>query len=169
MKKTVLFIIVAVTVFICTACFFSEENVLYKNIKKDTGISVHKGSIEEYIDTHGGFHGDGETFAKIVFTNNDAANKIQNSENWKALPLSEDMEMLLHGIEGNGPYISVEEGGKEFNVPQIENGYYYFYNRHSKTEDPYDESKVFGHGSFNFTACVYDTDENVLYYVKLDT
>jgi hypothetical protein len=66
MKKQLKYIFLFL-IFICllTGCF---SQALYKKISATLGIKIPANVKIEYEDTHGGFHGDGETFAKIQFT-----------------------------------------------------------------------------------------------------
>lgn len=46
----------------------------------------------EEKDTHGGFHGDGESFVKVYISNKQAekfVNKINEYNHWKKLPMPE--------------------------------------------------------------------------------
>ena len=54
-------------------------------------------------------------------------------------------------------------------IPVIDEGYYFFYDRHDQAKDRYDDSDLFGRPSFNFTFAVYDTKENKLYICKFNT
>ena len=54
-------------------------------------------------------------------------------------------------------------------IPVIEEGYYFFYDRHDQAKDPYDDSDLYDMASFNFTFAVYDTKENKLYVCKFNT
>ena len=57
----------------------------------------------------------------------------------------------------------------DLEIPQIENGYYYFYDRHDEATDPYDDSEFLARFSFNFTLAIYDSDTNTLYLCEYDT
>jgi len=54
-------------------------------------------------------------------------------------------------------------------IPEVDNGYYYFRDRHYQSTDPTDDSGVLGRASYNFTIAIYDTDSKILYYMELDT
>ena len=54
----------------------------------------------EVSDTHGGFHGEGEYAAAIRFDTVHGAQlteQLQNTDGWKALPLEEELELLMYG------------------------------------------------------------------------
>ena len=61
------------------------------------------------------------------------------------------------------------ELAKETKIPQIENGYYNFYDRASKNKNNNDDSKLFDRYSFNFSLAIYDADTDRLYYFEFDT
>ena len=50
-----------------------------------------------------------------------------------------------------------------------EAGFYYLYDRHSDSRDPYDDSLLHQRYSWNFTAAVYDSGAGRLYYYEFDT
>ena len=54
-------------------------------------------------------------------------------------------------------------------MPSIENGYWFFDNRHSNSISPKEDSNLFNQSSFNFTIAVYDIDTQTLYYLEFDT
>jgi len=138
-------------------------------------IDVSSGKNVEESDSHGGFHGDGLLVQKISFEDDKVLDEIKDNQKWKAFPLSRNIEALVYGIKEetaesvhiSGPYLTDENG--EGIIPEIKDGYYYFYDRHSESEDSYNEEDVLNRVSFNFTMAVYDSENNVLYYVEFDT
>ena len=70
-----------------TGCFSESIN---KRISRSLGIEIPKDIKIEYEDTHGGFHGDGETVAVVEFNNSigeDIQSEMLNNEDWNKLPL----------------------------------------------------------------------------------
>lgn len=118
-------------------------------------------------DTHGGFHGDGLSYL-ILDCSENAEAALKSVENWNALPLPENLSLILYGGERDGV-------GYEFNVaekakiPAIENGYYCFQDRHSEARDASDAEDLFDRASMNFSLALYDSDTNRFYYVEFDT
>lgn len=113
------------------------------------GIDLSAAELLSENDTHGGFHGDGETIIQLRV--GDISTLINGKEGWHELPVDEDMLRL---------------------TPQfgdIESGCWYFYDRHSKATDPYDYSAVNGRFSYNFSFAVYDSEAGLLNYYELDT
>lgn len=147
------------------------EKDIQGDISESLGIDVRKGTVLMDSDSHGGFHGDGMLFQKILFEDSKFSDEIKDNDGWKPMPLSKNMEALVYGIEEAtsriGPYLTDESG--DTIVPDIQNGYYYFYDRHSESKDPYSDKDIFNRASFNFTLAIYDFDNHVLYYVEFDT
>lgn len=133
-----------------------------RKMAKYCGVNTADAVLLEGMDDHGGFQGDGTTWLKLQFSG-----APEFGEGWKELPMSEPVTTLCHGIENEhghfGPYM---DPGL---IPEVENGYYLFYDRHSESSGPYDDSQVLKRASFNFIIAVYDTDTNLMYYVKHDT
>lgn len=115
----------------------------------------------EEKDTHGGFHGDGEALVKVYFSDKQAEKfirKIHNNIHWNKLPMN---EILQTCISNN----SIDE----IFVPIIENGYWFFLDRHRKTTDKYNYNEIFDRASSNYSIAIFDIDSNVLYIYSLDT
>lgn len=125
----------------------------------------------EYKDDHGGFHGDGEKFAKIVFDNKnglDILSQIEKSNRWNKLPLTENLNLIMYGgVKDNVEYsYNLAEKSE---IPEIKSGYWYFIDRHSESMYPEKDNELFDRHSFNFTIAMYDTNNNTLYYFEFDT
>ncbi len=131
------------------------------------GIDVSGGTETEHTDTHGGFHGDGTTFIALHFSDEACLNEIESSASWKPLPLSENLETLVYGQASGGPVLTSDKGDPLF--PQVENGYYYLWDRHDESENRQDDSDLLQRASFNFTLALYDADAKTLYYCAFDT
>lgn len=144
------------------------------DISKTLRLDLSSGTIVTSKDTHGGFHGDGNTYVEIRFGNESGtflADAMSDNGDWHAFPLSNNLQAVVYGrVDGNmqyGPYITDDEG--EAIIPRVEHGYYYFYDRHSESNNPKDDTKLLSRSSLNFTIALYDTDNNKLFYDKLDT
>ena len=144
---------------------------IQSDISESLGIDVRKGNVLMDSDSHGGFHGDGMLFQQISFEDSKFSDEIKDNDGWKPMPLSQNMEALVYGIEVDtssiGPYLTDESG--DTIIPDIQNGYYYFYDRHSESKDPFSDKDILNRASFNFTLALYDSDNRVLYYVEFDT
>ena len=64
--------------------------------------------------------------------------------------------------------LALGEDGEPF-FPEVDQGCYYFRDRHGESQDPTDESGLFNRGSWNFTLAIYDSQTGTLYYYELDT
>lgn len=129
--------------------------------------------IENYIpifakmdkkDTHGGMLNEGELLEKIYFSekqSNNFINRIKENANWKELPMTERLHNKVCKY-------SIDE---EMNIPEVNNGYWFLLDRHSKAKDKYNVEDLFDENrhSYNFTVAVFDTDVNILYIYELDT
>ena len=58
---------------------------------------------------------------------------------------------------------------ERYSIPKIENGYYYFLDRHNESNDKYDDTNLNNRASWNFTLAIMDIDTNIIYYYELDT
>lgn len=162
MKKCRLSVIFAsvLLLFILAGCT-TNAGEEYKEI---TGIDLSDYKPLSVYDTHGGFHGDGLKCEIYDCSNTDIENTIKSSHVWKQVPLSPNVETLLYETIGENK----ADSGKTF-VPRIKNGFYTFYDRHSESENPRDDTKIFDRGSFNLSLAVFDADNQMLYYLELDT
>ncbi|MCI7182231.1 MAG: hypothetical protein MSA26_17025 [Lachnospiraceae bacterium] len=165
MKKMVLLLLI---IFSLVGC---GKKDIQSDISDSIGIDVSKGTVLTDSDSHGGFHGDGMMFQQILFEDSDLSDEIKDNGNWNPMPLSENIEALVYGIEEGtssiGPFLTDESGDPI--IPDIQNGYYYFYDRHSESKEPLSDEDVLSRASFNFTLAVYDSDNHILYYVEFDT
>ena len=136
---------------------------LMRTISRTTGISGIDGVVVEAGGTHGGFHGDGETVAKLILTE-DAVEKLEaetvSAPGWHSLPAPESIRALCR--------LFTDENGSQF-APNVQKGLYYFYDRHSQSENPYDEEAASDRASWNFTLVIYDQQTRMLYFMELDT
>lgn len=162
MKRIVVFYILLILCTLCAACGFTQSPFnRYFELKMVDYI------VLEEQDTHGGFHGDGSCHLILDCSQNaDKARAIV--ENWSALPLPENLQLVMYGGEKDG----VNYGfyfAQSAHWPTIENGVYKFVDRHSEAKDRSDASGLLDRYSFNFSIAVYDLDSDILYYFEMDT
>lgn len=131
------------------------------------GFAKKDFAIVEELDTHGGFHGDGSYYL-ILDCSGNKEEALEIVQDWKKLPLSENLNLLMYGGEKYGINY-VYELAEEAHMPKIENGYYIFEDRHSESKDSADDSGIFGRYSYNFSIAVYDSDIDKLHYFEFDT
>lgn len=118
-----------------------------------------------FYDTHGGFHGDGSTIAVIRLPANRAADfleSISNRPNWHPLPITPTLSQAF-------AMSFFDENGIPLDLPTPESGWYYFYDRHSKSTDPADDTDLFSRGSYNYDLAIYDAVEKTVWFFALDT
>lgn len=131
------------------------------------GFSKQDYTVVAEEDTHGGFHGDGAYYL-ILDCSDHAETALKIAEDWKPLPLSENLELLLYGGEKDGVHYDYNLCDQA-HLPVIENGYYWFEDRNSEAADPEDDSELFSRSSFNLSLALYDSDINIFYYFEYDT
>ena len=168
-KRTLCLLAVAL---LLTAC--KAESATFSTLSRQLGIQIPNGQILAEQDSHGGFHGDGETFIKIKFSEEEAeslTSEMKSSPGWHMLPLTENLSTILYGYESDvfscSPMACDDNGN--LLIPAISNGYWFFMDRHPESTDPSDDSDIFSRYSYNFTLAVYDMDQRILYYFKMDT
>lgn len=135
-----------------------ESVVWLERVERRLDISLPCGLVEQAWDSHGGFHGDGETLAVI-------ATELTRPQGqyWHSLPLTDNLKNLLSrsGLEGMDVMAQT--------VPGIEHGFYYFRDRHSESQDPASDDGILDRYSYNLTLAVYDSGTGTLYVWLLDT
>ena len=97
--------------------------------------------------------------------------EIENNKGWNKLPLTDNLNIAVYGEESASgpvaPLITNDNG--EVYFPWINNGYYFFLDRHSESGNEKDDTELFDRMSFNFTIAIYDIDNHTLHYYESDT
>ncbi len=135
-------------------------------IAEHFGFRKNEFTIIEESDTHSGLHGDG-SYSLILDCSTNKEKALETIKDWKELPLSENLQLLMYGGERNDAY-NCYNLAEEAKIPELENGYYYFYDRNSYSTDSTDDSNIF-RNSFNFSISLYDTDTDIMYFFEYDT
>ena len=125
-------------------------------IGRALGLDLSAGTLLRIEDSHGGFHGDGLRLAEVTVEG--LVEKLANAGGWRPLPMSDSAAQALRLCEA-----------EEETVEETAEGFYYFYDRHSECEDPYDSTQMHSRFSYNFTMAVYDNGNGRLYFYELDT
>ena len=154
MKK----IIILPLLLLVTGCSILNNN---NSIIKNMGISNNTCQIVKEKDTHGGFLGDGDYFAKIKCNNLQVRDLTKS---WYILPLPEELKKVTEMEQCNSK--DCKNIYERYNIPNIENGYYYFIDRHP---DAKDNTTINERSSYNFTLAIADLDNSIIYYYELDT
>ena len=156
-KKLCLIILLLIIVYIIYLYTFYDYN-FYSSII-ETPIPMFAKMEEK--DTHGGFHGDGEALIKVYFSYKQAEKfirKIDKNIHWNKLPMKDILQTCINNNTTD-----------EISVPIIENGYWFFLDRHSKATNKYNYYDMFDRASSNYSIAIFDIDSNVLYIYSLDT
>jgi len=143
------------------------------NMSQTLQVALAQGIMIENVDTHGGFHGDGQSLAVWKFDDNSALEQILTDSDWKELPMTDNLEALLYGVVYDTG-LSITEIGpcvdfSEEQLPQIQNGYYYFVDRQAESEMQHSDAQIMERASLNFSIALYDVDTDTLYYIEVDT
>lgn len=170
-KRWNIILLALVLLLTMTGCGAEKSGNVQHEISNVIGIDMSDGEIISESDSHGGFHGDGSTVIEIQLKDTSFSDQIKDNGDWNALPLTENLTALVYGIQTEGSSVGpmIHSGDGAPVIPEVENGYYYFLDRHSQSTDPKDDSGVLGRASYNFTIAIYDADHQILYYMELDT
>ena len=171
MKKVVSFVmqLAVIALAACTApvaivtlVAHSTELSHPEYVQKLCGLDLSGCSIVSVEDTHGGFHGDGELI--VIFDCTEAADCVAaQMADWKAFPMTQPLQNFMYGGDR---YIGIAD---RMAIPEVTNGWYFFWDRHSESTDPIDERGLLERHSLNFTLVLYDADRLRLYLFELDT
>ena len=154
MKKRLSVVFIMICILSMIGCGKKNVMALFSN---QSGIDLTAGTIESEEDTHGGFLGDGCTLIVADYTDS-LVPEMKANEHWHSLPLSGNLQTFV-----NQPFDDT------VSIPQIKNGYYYFYDRHDESKDHYDDTDLLNRSSLNFTLAIYDSDTNQMYLLEYDT
>lgn len=127
-------------------------------VEKGLALDLDGAKVLLAEDTHGGFHGDGET--RIILALNDAPSAVESIvSQWPAFPADETLNTIFFEHSGLG---------EDFFFPQVQQGHYSFRDRYAE-QYPNDTRPLLQRSSYNYTAALYDTENSTLYYYELDT
>lgn len=160
LKKTALFLLVLL---LLTAC--GKDSRPSKAMAIADSLGIRESILLTTEDSHGGFHGDGDTF--VVFQ----TPGFQPGEDWLEFPLPENLAIALWGGMAEDTQwgsLLTDDSGTPL-MPSIQDGFYYFRDRHSESTDPLDCSALLERSSFNFTLALYDPEAERVYYFEKDT
>lgn len=141
--KLVLVVALAVAVLIAVAIMLSWDECVLK-WQFDIGWSTKLSMTKVYDDR--GFHGDGERLYIVNFKDVDRS----TLEKWESLPMSPRINGLIYG-HNDEVYPTADRIG----IPKVTSGKWKCIDR--------------GVSSFNFSICIYDDVNDVIYYYTSDT
>ena len=128
-----------------------------KEASQVLNLNLPAGDVLADIDTHGGFHGDGESCLILAFTPENGetlAAELAGRTDWQALPLDDLPATVMESIV---PLL--EDDGLDYTVPA--QGWYWYQDR-----SPAGHNREF---PLNCTIAVYDPQNSQLAYFELDT
>ena len=168
MKRLLCLLLIIPLLMTACACLFPKyrknadgtipDDTARRYVRDHTGVDTAGAGVGKAIDTHGGFHGDGETVIGLALKEG-AETSVAENERFRPLPLNAaELETVMYGGKGYGYKLAEKHG-----IPLPENGYYYFKNRQDGGES------LLTAYSFNFTYAVFDSDSNTLWYYEIDT
>ena len=128
-----------------------------KEASQVLNLNLPAGDVLADIDTHGGFHGDGESCLILAFTPENGetlAAELAGRTDWQALPLDNLPATVMESI-----IPLLEDDGLDYTVPA--QGWYWYLDR-----SPAGHNREF---PLNCTIAVYDPQNSQLAYFELDT
>ncbi len=120
-----------------------------KKLGDALGLDLSTAEIMSENDTHGGFHGDGETIIQLYV--GDISELINGKNGWHEAPVAD--ELLPYTLR----------------FGELRDGYWYFFDRHREAVDRYDPEPLSSRFSYNFTFAFYEPESGILNYYELDT
>lgn len=172
MRKACLCVWMTLFIALVTTACSSVDPI--KKIAETLGVDLSSGIVLQNVDSHDGFHGDGDTYMIIDFSEDEGKTfmkELENSTGWSRLPLTDNLKTIMYGTKSEskrvGPYVTNDNGDPYF--PVVKNGYYFFLDRHSERKNIKDDLNILNRASYNFTIAIYDLDHQILYYYELDT
>lgn len=151
--KKVLFVII--NIFLVAKILFSKYDNAISMIQNNINTKLNDCEVVRNIDTHKGFHNDGYTYAELSCSN-ESKEILKEIRKWNKLPLTSKLNNIVY----------ISNLVSDYDLPNIKNGYYYFYDKQLGSRS---ELNVSSEKSYNFFIVLYDTDNNKLYYIELDT
>ena len=172
MRRTSLYMLLALSIILLTTACSSSNST--KDVSQTLAVDLSTANVSQNMDSHGGFHGDGAAYLEMTFTDEEQKNLLEDLKNntaWSNLPLSDNLNVAVYGKENEsetvGPFVTDDKGNALF--PLVENGYYFFLDRHNESKNTKEDTDLLSRNSFNFTIAIYDIDKQTLYYSELDT
>ena len=86
---------------------------------------------------------------------------------WQEMPMDHPIRALLHGGMAKTPRFWDDYSSSL--LGPVENGYWFFLDRHPLAEDPYDTQAYLDREDYHFTLAVYDRDMRWLYVFTMDS
>lgn len=147
---------------------FKKTTSINEKISSDLDLYIPKSLEFTYEDSHGGFHGDGETLAKAKLIEDELEEIIKKSKfKMKKSSLPKNIEKFIFRDRYYGGNI-----GEKLAIPDLGVVYWIFLDRWGGQENHYNEGgNVFLESRFsaNFSLAIIDLNTKVFYYIKYDS
>lgn len=164
-------LLAAVLALCLSGCSGIGEKAIHNQIEQELVMDLPAGTVITENDSHGGFHGDGTSYAAIQFEDDAFESMVSGAENWFAFPMDETVQALVYGCGFEdrmyGPYLTDEEGNPL--IPAVVDGYYYLKDRQADGSGETAGADILHRPSLNVTVAVYDSEQRMLYYCGIDT
>ena len=171
MKRCIVLLLPAILLLLSSCGFRTSNRYSSEEISKTIGVDVSYIETATIIDSHGGM-GDGCACITMTFDDDSCEEDISRSNLWHELPLSDNLMKIVYGTVEEGHYISpyiTFNDDKTPSISYVEEGYYFFLDRHSQSKTPHDDQDIFDRNSYNLTVAIYDSQSDTMYYLELDT
>lgn len=135
-----------------------------------TGIELPEYEHYSMHDTRNDLFDSGILYVTCSFDEENGAilaEDLEESPLWKALPATENLNVMLYGGEIDGVSYDYKLA-KRVGLDEIEDGYWYFYNLQNGAMYAHSDETLLDQSSFEIICAIYDTDERVLHYIKYD-
>lgn len=172
MKFTIVILLLILIIIVVVFKYFSSKN---KDTNKDRNIEINLEKISEYrtvyVSTYGEIKNLGMAYSKYEFSKeetNKLEDKIKIAHNWKKLPLTNNLKVLLEDYIINSN-INAADSSKfkgYINIPEYIQGYYYFKDN-NKNKDNIDNTILY-RKHLSSELFMLNTDDNELYYIKIN-
>lgn len=141
----------------------SQSIPLDESIGQKIGIKIPEYQDRKWVNDRGWF-ADGTETAVYQFDGGNAKlvkDQIAQEEQWNTLPPTKNVSYFTERVEW-------DDGGAE--IPDIENGYWYFSDETPPDAHPPNiYTGQFPPPPMNFNFAIFDTDTNTLYYFEYDS
>lgn len=159
-------IVLVLGLLLCCGCSSEQSRWSNESISSLTGVDVSKAETRTVINNYDG--GKGACYISMTFGDDACLAQIGNNADWNKLPLTDNLTAIVYGTDSAAPYISFDDS-KTAAIPLVENGYYFFADRHGDSSDAKNDGDILNRDSISLTVVIYNTDTNTLYYLDLDT
>ena len=116
----------------------------------------------------------GQTYLAVRLTEEQAEaflaeleNAVEQENVWHKLPVIGTINYVISGDKAAYPRFLSDYSHSI--LPELEEGYLFFLDRHELAEDPYDMQEFLKRKDYHFSLAIYDPAERMLYFATMDT